>query len=1292
MTRARVAFALFCGLAVCCALMYITADAGDETMMASVEKAPAGNHVHNIGGPSSVASTDVQKAGWIFTNTPDGRMRLVDYLDNVEKKIEAETTARKADVRAVRAQMDRNMAFNQAARSKLKKALLARMARNERKTKYDLHRAMRFVQARFAHAAAVQNARNKANIAASKRIRARVAYEKKHAARQLHIATMAQQKALATVKAAMNERIRQTDAAVHKNAAQIASNAKAATKALNAAVAMFDQKAAKAQAGAAAGRSKLSAQLAAQDKHTHAWANQRLKVEMMKTAAHFRRVEDQMAKDRAHADFALKTATTRFSASLNAAKALNTKRFAKTVRKINAARAEAKARVAKAKGEFNLKLRLLEATVKNQKAKTLARINTLSGVVAKHKLDQARVNANVNAEIKRMIKIGQKRYDEHLKKDKELKALVNSNRAANAKRLTAMSKSYMAQLDAVENTMKKNRAHASRRLAQETAKLYAAISKSEKARMKVNGNLAKQTRRARMDIAQGLRQAKDDFSSRTAKLHTVILDNDRKFEKKLDKLTGIVRANAVKNQRGREAIAAIQKANKEQLSAAVQAAIRKGEKRMQAAENKLVALNKKTKAALDLRIKTQITALRKRAEKQINGLRTQSKEARKLMKAQLMYAVKSMAKEAKKNLKAARKKSEAMFSKAEAQEAAAAKKSAAGRLALAKRIAAEKKMAKRLLDGAVGTMERSLLALKTATRKKIKKGRQHVTDYANQIAKEAKDVNILMKNQLARLSKNIGSMRSKHLSAISSANKASAKGFKGVNAEIARAMAKAHKRSKAKFSKLFRAMAKQRKDLDKKLQASTGRLNRAIAAQAALEDVRFRKTVKNIKIARAEATRKVKEARSYFGTQIIAATAKINQQETRLASEIAVVSGMQTKNRQQQEQVNRRVNKEMDAIRKTANYRYSTSKRARGKLKQLMDENKKAAHEEVQMLNKLFTNKLNKVRAKANSDARAAGNDLKKKTKALYGRLAQVQLHALALNKQNSKQIEKGLETITGVIRTNKANGKKDRALIRAQNKALNAEMNTKITKFIQQGEAQAKAIADRARSRLAKSKKALLVEISVKVEDTADKLFKAIQGNHKKLADNYLSLKAYATVASGKLLKYVAKGKGKNLSSIGDLLTQVAALSQVKIKKAEGVGAGASSIPSVFSGKNIKVDSSLTKINGLVNEYSSVTNAARLRWPLGLGKYLLGRLEASMLKKGVLQVDKVNGKKGNFVFVNGKAIGLSTRLNDFESLAVPMRKYEAALASLTAHLAGKWKQVAGGKIKYVPPPKYDGK
>merc|ERR1712091_814758 len=165
--------------------------------------------------------------------------------------------------------------------------------------------------------------------------------------------------------------------------------------------------------------------------------------------------------------------------------------------------------------------------------------------------------------------------------------------------------------------------------------------------------------------------------------------------------------------------------------------------------------------------------------------------------------------------------------------------------------------------------------------------------------------------------------------------------------------------------------------------------------------------------------------------------------------------------------------------------------------------------------------------------------------------------------------------------------------------------------------------------------------------ERAADKLFKTIQGNHKKIADNYLSLKAYAVTAGHKIKKYTAAGKGKNLSA-------------VKAQKAEGVGAGASKIPSIFTSRNIKVSNSVNKINGLVNEYTKVTNAVRARWPMGLGKYLLLKCEQSMLAKGVLQVDKVSNHAGNFVFVNGRAVGLSNKLNDFESLAVRMGHYEA--------------------------------
>merc|ERR1719504_518163 len=209
---------------------------------------------------------------------------------------------------------------------------------------------------------------------------------------------------------------------------------------------------------------------------------------------------------------ALKSATSRMTASLNAFKALNDRNFAKTVKDIAAAKEEAKARVAQARSEFKTKINLLRATVKQQVAKTNARITQLSGVVGKNKLEQAKVNANVRAETNRMIKVGNKRYQEHLKKDRELKNLIKSNKAATDARLKAMADHYSTELDKVRSTMKKNRAHASHMLAKETGKLYAAIAKSEKAQMKINGKLATQTRNARLDIQDELRSAKDDFS------------------------------------------------------------------------------------------------------------------------------------------------------------------------------------------------------------------------------------------------------------------------------------------------------------------------------------------------------------------------------------------------------------------------------------------------------------------------------------------------------------------------------------------------------------------------------------------------------------------------------------------------------------------------------------------------------------------------------------------------------------------------------------------------------------
>merc|ERR1739848_441492 len=57
----------------------------------------------------------------------------------------------------------------------------------------------------------------------------------------------------------------------------------------------------------------------------------------------------------------------------------------------------------------------------------------------------------------------------------------------------------------------------------------------------------------------------------------------------------------------------------------------------------------------------------------------------------------------------------------------------------------------------------------------------------------------------------------------------------------------------------------------------------------------------------------------------------------------------------------------------------------------------------------------------------------------------------------NQKHVEKGLEVLTGVVRSYKAAGKADRALIRAQTKAIGQDLNKRIVRAIQIGEAKAR-------------------------------------------------------------------------------------------------------------------------------------------------------------------------------------------------------------------------------------------
>merc|ERR1712100_712843 len=332
MTRARIGFALLCGLAVCCSVMYITADAGDEYMHEIVKGHDAG---------TSVGSTDVLKAGQIYTETPDGRMRLMDYFNNVEKEISDEVANRKAD-----------FAFNAAARAKLKRQMLHKMAVNAKKCRDDLNDAMRKTQERFAKQARLANRRYRATLRRDRRTVKMAAHDRREEAHNLRMAVKGWQTATSAWASATNARIDRMNKHVAANAAQIKENAKKARKDLENAMHSWDHKIQNFRRDSKAARSRLSAQFAAQGKATRNWASNKIKMLVASTAAQFNDVETKMAKNRHEVDMAVRRATMRFQASLNAAKALEDKRFASTEANIAQLKRETAAKVDAASSQF----------------------------------------------------------------------------------------------------------------------------------------------------------------------------------------------------------------------------------------------------------------------------------------------------------------------------------------------------------------------------------------------------------------------------------------------------------------------------------------------------------------------------------------------------------------------------------------------------------------------------------------------------------------------------------------------------------------------------------------------------------------------------------------------------------------------------------------------------------------------------------------------------------------------------------------------------------------------------
>merc|ERR1711871_1437852 len=283
---------------------------------------------------------------------------------------------------------------------------------------------------------------------------------------------------------------------------------------------------------------------------------------------------------------------------------------------------------------------------------------------------------------------------------------------------------------------------------------------------------------------------------------------------------------------------------------------------------------------------------------------------------------------------------------------------------------------------------------------------KRVSAYAKALKKEASDVDKLMKAQMKDLTSKIAASSKKQSAAIAAADAKSAAGFKAASALLVKKLDAAEKNASQRFGTVYKDMASQREKLDELLGDAVLGLNDSIAKQAALADSRFEKTVKDIKAVRKEASGQVKDARQDFATGLYTLTSNIKQMESRLTGEVEVVSGEVISFKAAQARVNRKTTTEIARIEKLMNERKSESKKARGKLRAILDENKRAASEEVAALSGLFKKKISKIRSQAASDALSAKKDLTSATEAMFDKMAHHQTEMLYENKKATENIK----------------------------------------------------------------------------------------------------------------------------------------------------------------------------------------------------------------------------------------------------------------------------------------------
>merc|ERR1719305_279494 len=317
-------------------------------------------------------------------------------------------------------------------------------------------------------------------------------------------------------------------------------------------------------------------------------------------------------------------------------------------------------------------------------------------------------------------------------------------------KLNKMAESFNAALSAVRKQLAADRKHAEHQLKKGTNAVFSALYKNQQEQKKKNAAMEAATRRMRLDAMDAIREAKAEFRKKIKDLGKIVASNDKKADGKIQHLTGVVTANAAKSRKGREQIAAMEEANKNELKTAIRKAIDMGEKRVQLVEERGAKMDKDTKWLINNKLDTEITKLRDETNAGVEALALQSKEARDQMKKEMLYAIRTAAEVAKNDLELAIADGTKKMIAFEAKAAKSHANSALERKALKAEIASNAKEVSRMIKDAVSTDARAQSSLKQETAKAIKKTNTRLDAYSDQMKKIAKATRAQIKSTTSK--------------------------------------------------------------------------------------------------------------------------------------------------------------------------------------------------------------------------------------------------------------------------------------------------------------------------------------------------------------------------------------------------------------------------------------------------------------------------------------------------------------------------------------------------------------